>query len=328
MRADRLLSIVLLLQTRGCVTARELAERLEVSPRTIHRDMEALSAAGIPVVAERGVGGGWSLLEGYRTSLTGLRPAEVQALFLPRAEHLLRDLGLEGAADAALLKLQASLTDACRRDAEGVLQRIHVDGAGWHGGEEKTPLLPLLLQAVWQERRVAMRYRRGDGEEGEREVDPLGLVAKGRVWYLVAGTADGLRTFRVSRVLHARLTDETCARPAGFDLAASWDEACARFKASLPRYPATVRVVSGALAAFRRLPYVRLEAEGPIDTDGRITCAVQFETEELACAAVLGMAGQAEVLHPAALCERVQQTARAVAALHDRGAADEIVVAA
>src|SRR5215831_19484567 len=186
MRADRLLSILLLLQVHRRITAGELARRLEVSERTIHRDMEALSTAGISVVADRGVGGGWSLLDEYRTNLTGLNRAEIRALFLGGPGRLLADLGLEKASDAALIKLLAALPSANRSDAEYIRQRIHIDISGWHRPDESIPFLPVLQEAIWRDRKLAMTYGRGGGcDPVDRLVDPLGLVAKGSVWYLV-----------------------------------------------------------------------------------------------------------------------------------------------
>src|SRR5579871_117459 len=182
MRADRLLSIMLLLQVHRRMTASELARRLEVSERTIHRDMEALSAAGIPVTAQRGAGGGWLLLEGYRTNLTGLTNAEIQALFLTTPARLLADLGLGRASDAASIKLLAALPAVSRRGAEYARQRIHVDIAGWGQAEGSIPFLAALQDAIWQEYRVGIAYRRADGAAVERVVDPLGLVAKGSIW--------------------------------------------------------------------------------------------------------------------------------------------------
>src|SRR5215468_2621132 len=200
MRADRLLSILMLLQVHRKMTASDLARRMEVCERTIHRDMEALGAAGVPVLADRGSGGGWRLLEGYRTNLTGLNEVEVQALFLSNPPRLLADLGLEKASDAALLKLLAALPAMQRDGAEYVRQRIHVDVAGWRQSEEAVPLLPVLQEAVWRERKLRFTYLRGDGVMVERVVDPLGLVAKGSIWYLVAAVEGEPRSYRISRL--------------------------------------------------------------------------------------------------------------------------------
>src|SRR5262245_38846588 len=175
MRADRLLSIMLLLQTYRRMTAHDLAERLEVSERTIHRDMESLSVAGVPVFAERGIGGGWSLMGEYRTNLNGLNEDEIQALFLARSPRLVDHLGLGNAAEAAFIKLFAAVPPSTRRDAERAGQRIYVDVSGWNRSEESVPLLPLLQDAVWRERKLRFKYQRGDDCEVEREVDPLGL---------------------------------------------------------------------------------------------------------------------------------------------------------
>lgn len=316
MRADRLLSILLLLQVHQRLTARELARRLEVSERTIHRDMEALSGAGVPVTAERGAGGGWALLEGYRTNLTGLNEAEIQALFLTRPPRLLADLGLDKAAEAALIKLLAALPSMHRRGAQDVRQRIHVDAAGWRQSEEAVPLLPTLQEAIWLERKLRFTYERGDGGV-ERLVDPLGLVAKGSIWYLVAAVEGELRTYRVSRMQSAVVLDEPCARPPDFDLAAYWERSTATFIVNLPRYPATVRVDPAILPSIRQGGrYARIEREDPPDADGWIPLAMLFEEEHNACEYVLSYGPRIEALEPAALREQVIQAAEDVVALY------------
>ncbi|HEX8186484.1 MAG TPA: YafY family protein, partial [Blastocatellia bacterium] len=218
MRADRLLSIMLLLQVHRRITARELASRLEVSERTIHRDMDALSGAGIPVFAERGSGGGWALMEEYRTNLTGLNKDEIQALFLVNPSRLLADLGLGKASDAALIKLRAALPSVSRDEAEYARQRIYVDLAGWNHSQETIPHLPALQEAIWRERKLRFTYERTGCDGVERLVDPLGLVAKGSAWYLVAAVEGETRSYRISRVKDVEIMDEPCARPEGFDL--------------------------------------------------------------------------------------------------------------
>src|SRR3954452_14821897 len=207
MRADRLLSILLLMQTHRRLTAGALAERLEVSTRTIHRDMEALSMAGVPVYAERGAGGGWVLPDSFRTDVTGLTEAEIQALFVSMPARLLADLGLRQASEGALVKLLAALPAVARHDAEQARRRIHIDGAGWHQSAETVPALGAVQEAVWLDRKIGLSYQRGDGTTIGRVVDPLGLVAKGRLWYLVAAVDGAPRTYRVSRVLAAEILD-------------------------------------------------------------------------------------------------------------------------
>lgn len=313
MRADRLLSILLLLQVHRRQTARELAERLEVSQRTIHRDMEALSAAGFPVFAERGSGGGWMLVEGYKTNLTGLNKDEIQALFLSKPLRLLADLGLDKASDAAMIKLSAALPSAHRDNAEHARQRVHIDLTGWRRSDEAVRLLPVLQQAVWQERKLRFTYERSGCDPVERLADPLGLVAKGSAWYLVAVVDGDTRSYRVSRVLSAELTDDPCIRPREFDLGAFWEQATLSFKAQLPRYQATVRAHSDV---FPRLNFAgrfaRIEQAYPPDRDGWIRVALRFDVEEMAVEYALGFGSKMEVLEPATLREKVIAAAKGV----------------
>jgi predicted DNA-binding transcriptional regulator YafY len=310
MRADRLLSILLLLQVHRRMTARELATRLEVSERTIHRDMEALSVAGVPVYAQRGAGGGWILPDAYRTHVAGLTDVEAQTLFLTTPPCLLADLGLEKAADAALVKLLASLPVMQRRDAEYARQRIHVDSAGWRSSEESVPFLTVLQEAVWQDRRVRIRY----GESGtERVIDPLGLVAKGRLWYLVGAVQDEPRTYRISRVQDATVLEEPCVRPPNFDLAVYWRQSSASFVANLPRYPITVRAAPAILPRLEDPGwYTRVEGPARPEDSGWVRVRLICQTEEEACRFALGFGPWIEVLEPESLRGRVAQLAAQV----------------
>ncbi len=317
MRADRLFSIMLLLQTYRRMTAHDLAGRLEVSERTIHRDMEALSGAGVPVFAERGVGGGWSLLGEYRTNLTGLNEAEIQALFLARSPQLLNDLGLGKAAEAAFIKLFAAVPSATRHDAESASQRIYVDVTGWNRSDESFPFLPLLQKAVWQERKLRFTYQRGDCDSVERVVDPLGLVAKGSVWYLVAAVEGGVRTYRVSRMLDAELTDQTFIRPEGFDLVAYWHQSSADFRSKFPRYPVIVRAHPETLP---RLHYTgkfsQVEEVGQPDEEGWARVSICFQFEDVACECLLGFGDQVEIIEPQELRQKVVARAESVIAFY------------
>jgi predicted DNA-binding transcriptional regulator YafY len=317
MRADRLLLILLLLQAHQRMTARDLAQRLEVSERTILRDMTALGFAGIPVRAERGVGGGWTLLDSYRTTLTGLKEAEVQALFLTRPQRLLADLGLDKAAEVGLLKVLAALPSASQRGAQDISQRIHVDIGGWRRAEEATPQLPILQEAIWQEHRLRMVYQRGDESVVERVVDPLGLVAKGSVWYLVAGVEGEPRSYRVSRVQEASLLEEPCARPESFDLVEYWERSTKQFTAALPRYLATLRVEAGLLGRLRQGErYTQLEAEEPPDAEGWAQVEMRFEEEHNAVEFILGFGDRIEVVEPDELRTQVIRQAEAILALY------------
>jgi predicted DNA-binding transcriptional regulator YafY len=209
-----------------------------------------------------------------------------------------------------------------RRGAEYARQRIYIDVTGWSRTEEAVPLLHLLQEAIWQERRVLMTYPRGDCGATERLVDPLGLVAKGSVWYLVAAVEEGeVRSYRVSRIERAEVLDEPCRRPADFDLAAFWEQSSAKFRAHLPSYQAIVRVHQGIVA---RMPYAgrfaRIEQTGEPDADGWVRVVLRFDIEEMACEYALGFGTQLEVLEPAALREKVLQAARSVVDFYARRA--------
>ena len=317
MRADRLISILLLLQIHTRITARELAERLEVSERTVHRDMEALSMAGIPVFAERGAGGGWSLTENYKTNLNGLNDTEVQALFLTRPPRLLADLGLDKASEGALLKLLAAIPATARRKAENVSQRIYVDVAGWRNADEAVPWLPVIQDAVWQERKLKLAYQRGDECAVERVVEPLGLVAKGSVWYLVAQIEGGIRNYRIGRVRQAELLEEGFVRPAAFDLAATWRQSNAEFKAKFPRYEVTVRVHPEALWRLQfGGRFATVEQISEPEADGWMRATMNYQVAENACENLLGLGTQVEIVEPVELREQVVELARSVVAFY------------
>ncbi|HEX8355357.1 MAG TPA: YafY family protein [Pyrinomonadaceae bacterium] len=318
MRADRLLSIMLLLQIYRRLTAGELARRLEVSERTIQRDMEALSTAGVPVVAERGAGGGWALVDGYRTNLTGLNGDEIQTLFAGLPGRLLADLNLGRASDAAHVKLLAALPAASRAAAEYARRRIHVDVAGWGSAEESVPHLHTIQEAVWRGRRLLLAYGRDrDGPPAERAVDPLGLVAKGSVWYLVAGAGGEVRSYRVSRVASARLSDDAAERPEGFDLAAFWAGSVARFKTEMPRFHATFRAHKSVLHLLRYAGrFSRLEEASEPDAGGWATVRMRFQFEDDACGLALGFGTKVEVVEPAGLRDKVSRMAEEVVAFY------------
>jgi predicted DNA-binding transcriptional regulator YafY len=307
MRADRLLSILLLLQVHTRLTARTLAKRLEVSERTILRDMSALGTAGVPVVADRGAGGGWRLVEGYKTNVSGLTDPEVQALFATRPSKLLADLRLDKASDAALVKLLSVLPAVSRRGAELAWQRIHIDVSGWNRSRDPVPQLPLLQRAVLSDRRVRITYER-DACTSERLLDPLGLVAKGATWYLVAAIDGEVRSYRVSRIRDAALLDEPFTRPPDFDLAAFWEKSAETFRERLPRFNVVARVRPEAMPLFRAM--LRF---GGIDdvSDDRVT--MHFDTEEVARINLLGFGEAVEVIEPESLRRAMVKEARTIA---------------
>ncbi len=310
MRADRLLAILLLLQSHRRLTAGELATRLGVSPRTVQRDMLALSVAGAPVYALRGSSGGWSLIEGYHTDLSGLSQPEIHSLTLLTPAKLLDDLGLRQASATGLVKLLAGLPDAQRRTAEELRQRVYVDAAGWRATEEVAPAFSVMQEAVWRDLHAQMSYQRSDGTAVERVVEPLGLVAKGRVWYVVARVEGELRTYRASRIRAARLLDAPVTRPPDFDLAAYWEAAQAEFTASLPRYPVVARLNGERLPFARAMwRYAQFDAISDPNDAGWVTAEVTFENRAEACFCLLGLGGEAEALEPAELRELLRQRA-------------------
>ncbi|WP_158751175.1 SpoIIE family protein phosphatase [Acidobacterium sp. S8] len=250
MRADRLMSALLLLQARGQMTGRELAEKLEVSERTVHRDMEALSASGVPVYAMRGSHGGWQLDEDWRTQVPGLDEAELRALLMAQPRSL-GDKQLAAAADRAIGKLMASLPQSLRERASSIRDRLYIDTTGWLGTSENLSMLAIVQEAVARDRKLSFLYWRAGREKVERTVDPLGLIAKGSTWYLFAGTDRGYRTYRISRMEDAKLLDAPSVRPRDFNLEAAWRISAEEFRDEVNR----------EIEASRLAYAARLEAE-------------------------------------------------------------------
>ncbi|WP_406493623.1 WYL domain-containing protein [Streptomyces sp. NBC_00846] len=310
MRAARLIKMVLLLQSRPAMTAAELAQELEVSERTVARDAQALSEAGVPVYADRGRAGGYRLVGGYRTRLTGLARSEAEALFLSGLPSALREMGLEDVASAARLKVSAALLPSLRDASASAARRFHLDAPGWYQEPVTPELLPAVAEAVWDDRIVHARYRRGGrDEEVERELAPYGLVLKAGVWYLCARVAADFRVYRIDRFSAVAVSDERFARDERFDLPGFWDERAAQFAHSLLRTEVTVRV---SPEGVRRLPYAldrsavhdALDAAGPADARGWLTVTLPVETLDIAYSQLLALGPELEVLEPAALRAR------------------------
>jgi predicted DNA-binding transcriptional regulator YafY len=319
MRADRLISLLMLLQTRGQTTARLLARELEVSVRTIYRDIDALSTAGVPVYAERGPGGGCALIDSYRTTLTGLTKDEVRALFMLSIPAPLDDLGVSHELRAALLKLSAALPAVHRQDQARTRERIYLDWAEPSRQREPVPYLQAIRRAVWQDRRLHLTYRLQFGSSVERQVvvDPYGLVAKAGTWYLIYGKDGHTHVHTVSHLLDARILDESSERPPDFDLASFWKAWCAQSPEIRPHYPVTARVAPDLVPV---LPYffgdhvrATIAQAGPPDADGWITLTLSFETLEEARTRILGFGRAVEVLEPLALRKSVVDFATQIA---------------
>jgi predicted DNA-binding transcriptional regulator YafY len=305
MRAYRLLTILLLLQSRGQVTARELAERLEVSQRTIYRDLEALSSAGAPVYAERGSGGGWRMLDGSGPELPGLDDAQIRALLLGGRRDLQEDLGLRGAAELAWARLEEAIGPRDQTADELLL----VDSPSWRGRRDDVAALPVVQRAVFHGRRMQMLYGR-DGEPVGRLVDPLGLVVKGSNWYLVAAVDGQPRTYRVSRVLEATLLPERVTRPEGFRLREWWDAQQRDFVERLPRFPVQALARGQSLDSLSRVGwYATVERQSEPDDDGYRTVAVAFQAEFHALGWAFSGGVDVVILQPVALRKRLVQLA-------------------
>jgi predicted DNA-binding transcriptional regulator YafY len=319
MRASRLLSLLMLLQSRGRVSAQALAQALEVSVRTIHRDVDELSAAGVPIWADRGRLGGFQLQPGWRTRVDGLTAPEAQAMFLGGLPGPAAELGLGEAMASAQLKLLAALPDGWREDARRVSARFHLDPVDWYRGPAATDHLPAIAQAVWGERRVALRYESWKGEVSRR-VDPLGLVLKAGVWYLAAQAGNGVRTYRLSSILDLQVTQESFERPARFDLAAWWQASTKRFEKELATGTARLRVSASGMKALRDLGAAVAQAAeasaSAADASGWRRVTIPIESIPHAAAQVLRLGAQAEVLEPTALRRELLERVNAVAALY------------
>ena len=335
MRADRLLSLALLLQARGAATARALAGELGVSVRTVYRDLAALGAAGVPVVTEAGPGGGCRLMDGYRFPLRGLRPDEAEALLILGVPAVLRELGLAGALTTAHRQIQVTA-------GVGSGSLVHLDMPRWFGGQEEVPCLRDLARALRLSRKLAIRYPPPDREP--RVVGPLGLVNKAGTWYLVADCvahsgararagagagvgagagAGDIRVFRAGRVSAARVLAEPAGRPDGFELAAFWARWSAEFEASRPRLEVRLAASPGALAAFGEVfgaaAAPALEAAEPPGQDGWRVVTLSFEHERAAVHRLAGFGDQVEILDPPSVRAGLLATAREILGRYQSG---------
>ena len=317
MRASRLVNLLLLLQTRGGMTAAELARSLEVSVRTIHRDVEALSEAGVPIYADRGPRGGVRLVDGYRTRLTGMTGEEAEALFLSGLPGPAAELGLGTVVAAARLKVLAALPPELRARASRLVERFHLDAAGWFHPNESVPHLATLSEAVWEGRRLHIGYERGD-RVVERDVDPLGLVLKAGVWYVIGATEGQIRTYRVSRVAFATVGAERFERPADFDLAAWWAESSAAYERDAPRIDVTIRIRPDRLERLavavgdRAVEAAERPADTDADPDGWLRMRLRLDWPPEVPGQLLAVGSDLEVLEPPEIRARMLQLAQRV----------------
>ncbi|TCN30496.1 putative DNA-binding transcriptional regulator YafY [Kribbella orskensis] len=323
MRSSRLLSILLLLQTRRQLTARELATELEVSLRTIYRDVEALAAAGVPVYADQGRAGGYRLVDGYRTKLTGLTEGEAAALFMVGMPGPAAALGLTEQTSAAELKLLAALGPDQRDRAGRLKNRFHLDMPAWYREAEDSPHLAAIAAAVLHDRRIKVLYRRWEApREVERILEPYGLVLKNGTWYVVAATPGGLRTYRVSNILELTPTDEEFTRPDGFDLGRHWQDHLDQFEQRRFTSEAVVRISAPLVARLSDLSSTLLlkaiaDAGAEPDEDGSITVAVPIEAIGNAATQLVRYGDRLEVLDPPELRAELSRLARSLVALYE-----------
>jgi predicted DNA-binding transcriptional regulator YafY len=314
MKASRLLSMLLLLQSTERRSARELAAKLEVSERTVYRDVDALSEAGVPVYAERGCTGGIALAAGYRRALTQFGEDEIRALFISGSNPLV-DLGLGVDRERALEKLAGAMSEVQRKAAVKSRGRIHLDQRRWNQAAQPHEHLALLRRAVWDDRRVALRYRDRESKTTERTVDPLGLVAKAGVWYLVARSGAEYRTFRAERIIGVTALDESFVRPPGFDLDVYWHDWTTSVEAGTQRFAVVVSVGTAQLEVVSR--YWELQLLTPADDATQsVTARVVFPGIDAALHQLIAWGGLVSILEPREIRDELVARARALIEQH------------
>lgn len=322
MRASRLLSLLLLLQTRGRLTAQQLASELEVSVRTVYRDVEALSGVGVPLYGDAGHAGGYRLLDGYRTQLTGLTAAEAEVLFLSGLPGQAAELGLGSVLAVATLKLRAALPASLRDNADRLSERFYLDAPGWYRRPESVPHLPVVASAVWDRQVIEVTYQRWkEPTVVTRRLEPHGLVLKAGTWYVVARGNGRMRTYRVDQIVAATpCTCEFTAEP-GFELAGYWQSYLAEFHSQLYTGHAVIRLSGDGVRRMRHLlsaaAVAAVETAGTSDAAGWVQACVPIESADQALADFLRLGADIEILKPAELREQAARTIRAMAAVYD-----------
>jgi predicted DNA-binding transcriptional regulator YafY len=322
MRASRLVSIILLLQTRGQMTAEQLAAELEVSVRTIYRDVGSLHSAGIPLYGNAGHAGGYRLVDGYRTRLTGMTAAEAEALALAGIPGPAADLGLGAVLAAAQLKLDAALPAEMRDRAARIRERFHLDAPGWYSDGDSVPHLGEIAGAVWNQQRIEVLYRRWRAPtDVTRRLDPYGIVLKGGKWYLVASDHRGTRTYRINQILDLTVLTEHFERADGFDLAEYWSAGITEFRAGLHQGTATIRISPAGRERAAELYNAETNralraSASPPDHCGWVTAIVPIESAENAQTEFLRLGADVEIIEPRELRARMAGVARGLAAIY------------
>lgn len=320
MRAERLVALLFTLQARRSATVAELAGAMNVSERTMHRDLAALRSAGVPLWTEPGRHGGVRLVEGWRSQLDGLTSREAAALFAMGAPRALAELGLGTAISAAHAKVSATLPVELRDQAQRVAQRFHLDAPGWFGDPDDVEHLATIARAVWDQRRLQVSYQRGEATV-ERTLEPLGLVLKAGVWYLAAAVSNDIRTYRVGRIHACTELDAVFQRPDNFDLPEWWRDSSARFERSIHRLPARLRLspdgVRALLGTFdREIAVPALDNADPPGTDGWTEIELPLQREDIAVSQLLTLGVNVEILAPDRLREAFANRVRRMAEIH------------
>jgi predicted DNA-binding transcriptional regulator YafY len=323
MLASRLLSILMLLQTRGRMSASQLAAELEVTVRTIHRDIDQLSAAGVPVYADRGRNGGFQLQDGYRTMLTGLNQSEAETLFLAGLPGPAAQMGLADVLSTARLKLLAALPANIQPSAERIAARFHLDAGAWFHNVDQLPSLPVIAHAVWGEHMLKMRYHpSGEVDARPRKIAPLGLVLKSGIWYVVAQNSRSIATYRAANIYDAEVCDESFTRPKNFDLVSHWEKSVRDYEASVYHDYADVRLSPVGMKRLSLLgPYVTTSAArtlGKPDRQGWVRCRLPIESLDFGIRELLRLGDEVIVLGPPTLRAQLAQVAGRIAKLHER----------
>jgi len=326
MRADRLLSILLLLQARGKLTARELAQELEVSERTIYRDIDALSFAGVPIFSESGHQGGYALVENYQTTLTGLSKGEWRALFMLGNLTPLADLGVREELQRALLKISAALPQDRCRDDERISRYFHFDSSWWRQDKERLQHLQVIQQAIYQNQKLNIVYQPPFAVEIRRLVAPYGLVAKAGRWYLVWAKNDAIHVHRVSNLLDVAISEEPFTCPEHFDLAAYWQGWCINYEALLMDFTARVRIAPRLIPFlpmyFGHSIHTMIDGAPPPDSDGWIQLDLTFESFGTARDRLLSFGSAVEVLAPRSLKLSIVDYAEQITSLYSQMSAN------
>ncbi|WP_281974338.1 helix-turn-helix transcriptional regulator [Halobacillus litoralis] len=319
MKAERLIKILLLLQHGEIISTREMAEELEVSERTVHRDMESLSAAGIPVYAERGKAGGWKLVDNWKQRLSWLKEKEMLSLFLPHAEKIMNDLNMDISSKDIRDKLMLSLPEGAKQSAVNLWERIYVDMGTWKNStNEMNPAMKVMKEAVMNNKKVTISYKKANGEIRDSIVKPLGLVAKSSNWYVIAlNQQDEFRSYKVTRIIEGEIMDEDFNRPSDFKLSDHWEQSKKQFMQSLPEFQVKVNV---SPFAHQRIKFtgrfVQAEYEGMTTENGWTELGLIFNTEEEAVNYIVGFGNQVRILSPLDLIDKVTDRAKEIIDLY------------